>query len=590
MNLFQKLTAFLSKGNRANWCLFILFAGTLFIKCVLFHYLYAQSILISSLWKNPLAFWHFYLPRLSMSIAIASILFLFKRKSWIIYISVLLDFWMIANLWYFRYYSMLVDAYAITMIGGLNDGYWSSIIALFAWKDLLFLLLTAILSIAVNVSNNLKYTWKGTIGMFLVALGLHIINIILPPPYYGAPISLNPFHYQSYRYVACSDYEHCNSMIHNLIFQINKCIHLCFPEEKHSITLSSNEKVQVNKFIQTPPNDTPNERLLLIIVESFETWTIHPSIMPHTCRFLAEYSNTLLVPKIKKQTKGGASSDAQLIFNTGLLPIQSGAVSHLYNQNIFPSIADCYDTLTLSISPTSLDDCWKQWAMNRAYHFDVAHVDNVIDSLLFKSVKQCVDSGARYTQVFTIASHTPFTVGSSHSNLVLPNELPKMFRDYIRSINAADKGLAVLLSALETDSILQNTTIVITGDHTILSNDKREQYAEICREQNLPYDVVGGNYVPLIIYSPKIKENIRVDEVCYQMDVYPTIMHLIGCEEYFWKGFGVNLLDSTARHNRPITEEQAYALSDKMIRADYFRTIVDSLNITIKDREPIFEP
>ena len=37
------------------------------------------------------------------------------------------------------------------------------------------------------------------------------------------------------------------------------------------------------------------------------------------------------------------------------------------------------------------------------------------------------------------------------------------------------------------------------------------------------------------------------------------------------KGFGVNLLDSVARHNRPITPEDAYDLSDKMIRADFFR-------------------
>ena len=31
-------------------------------------------------------------------------------------------------------------------------------------------------------------------------------------------------------------------------------------------------------------------------------------------------------------------------------------------------------------------------------------------------------------------------------------------------------------------------------------------------------------------------------------------MHLIGCEEYYLKGFGVNVLDSMARHNRPITK------------------------------------
>ena len=58
----------------------------------------------------------------------------------------------------------------------------------------------------------------------------------------------------------------------------------------------------------------------------------------------------------------------------------------------------------------------------------------------------------------------------------------------------------------------------------------------------------------------------------YQMDAYPTILHLIGCEDYYWKGFGVNLLDSVARNNRPISEQEAFILSDKLIRANWFES------------------
>ena len=57
------------------------------------------------------------------------------------------------------------------------------------------------------------------------------------------------------------------------------------------------------------------------------------------------------------------------------------------------------------------------------------------------------------------------------------------------------------------------------------------------------------------------------------MDAYPTILHLIGCENYYWKGLGVNLLDSVGRSNRPITEQDAYILSDKLIRANYFNLL-----------------
>ena len=58
----------------------------------------------------------------------------------------------------------------------------------------------------------------------------------------------------------------------------------------------------------------------------------------------------------------------------------------------------------------------------------------------------------------------------------------------------------------------------------------------------------------------------------YAMEpIYPTLLHLTNNDHYYWKGFGVNLLDSVNRNNRPITEEEAYMLSDKLIRANFFK-------------------
>jgi len=62
-------------------------------------------------------------------------------------------------------------------------------------------------------------------------------------------------------------------------------------------------------------------------------------------------------------------------------------------------------------------------------------------------------------------------------------------------------------------------------------------------------------------------------------------LHVIGAEDYYWKGFGVNLLDSVARQNRPISPEEAFELSDKLIRANYFKEIEDSLYSTIKSNQ-----
>jgi phosphoglycerol transferase MdoB-like AlkP superfamily enzyme len=78
--------------------------------------------------------------------------------------------------------------------------------------------------------------------------------------------------------------------------------------------------------------------------------------------------------------------------------------------------------------------------------------------------------------------------------------------------------------------------------------------------------------LPLIIYSPKITKNTRYTKDAYQMDIYPTYQALLGVENYRWKGFGINLLSDTTEIElkRPITEDEAFILSDKLIRNNYF--------------------
>lgn len=40
------------------------------------------------------------------------------------------------------------------------------------------------------------------------------------------------------------------------------------------------------------------------------------------------------------------------------------------------------------------------------------------------------------------------------------------------------------------------------------------------------------------------------------MDIYPTLLHLLGCDKYYWKGVGVNLLEQDTWVNRPISPNE----------------------------------
>ena len=57
------------------------------------------------------------------------------------------------------------------------------------------------------------------------------------------------------------------------------------------------------------------------------------------------------------------------------------------------------------------------------------------------------------------------------------------------------------------------------------------------------------------------------------MDLFPTVLHAIGQMNYAWRGFGIDLLSPDANiylSKRPIAPQEAYKLSDKLIRNDYF--------------------
>ena len=154
-NYFTPFVALCRESKYANLCLASIFAFTIFLQCCLFHYLAFQSILISSLWNNPFAFWSFYLPKLSIALFIASFVFLFKSKLWTIVISILINMWILAEFIYFRANRIFLDAHSFTLIGNL-DGFWSSVPMYLQWIDALWLLPTIIAIFAYFLFKNYR--------------------------------------------------------------------------------------------------------------------------------------------------------------------------------------------------------------------------------------------------------------------------------------------------------------------------------------------------------------------------------------------------------------------------------------------------
>lgn len=582
----------------SNGLIFAIVSIAIFLKNIFFHYSCFGYLAFSSLWNSPVDFFAFYLAKLSPAVFIASFVFITRRKWWLVPVCVLLDLWLIADLIYFRANGFFLDIDTIAMAGNM-DGFWSSVVAYINWavyaivatSILLFVYLVFVFK--KKIADNTNNSWRGfAIGMSIVLVlvlfnwfcGYKNTKETLPGQDDGwkyncitAVQNVESGHFQMFNW-SVSQWVEAQSPMHFIPALAYSGIYRIYYHRNNDVEFSESDKQDVARFIQPQTPIVPGDNLIVIIGESFESWVVGLSdddgnmIAPNMTKY-AYMDNTMYCSKIKCQVRSGSSGDGQMIINTGLLPISTGAACMAYGNNVYPNIAEQY-IYSYVVNPCS--DIWNQKQMTEKYGYRNLLQMNIGnwqsgDSLVFTMASEIVDSCPQpfCMQIITVTTHTPFNCGG-RANMHFPTDMPDNLRNYLNCMHYADSCMGVFLSRLEKDSLLENTTIVITGDHTIFKKSLLSEYQHFAQKYNykIPAD---ESYCPLLILSPKIKNNIKFDELCYQMDIYPTIINLVGAGGYSWKGFGVNLLDSTARYNRPINESDAYILSDKIIRSNYFK-------------------
>lgn len=590
MSIMEKAINYVSKHQEFWVVMFITFS-----KLIAFHYICFDYLAFSSIMDKPLEFFAFYFAKLAPAIFIASFVFIVKKRWWTIVVSFIIDLWLIANIVYFRIFGFFLDEETLFMASNMN-GFWASILPFIDYKLFIFIILSFLLCVYWWFHRTNKHRNWGLwgISIFIVVL-IGVLNYFLG---YRETAETDKGMRDGWKFNCISAVQYVED---GLFPMYNWCLNQWMEAESPlhffvawpysyiykftnnvEVSLTKNDKERLSSFLKTEKAEksNPQYNLILIIGESFESWAL--SVMDENNRYvtpnllrLIHNGHTLYCNKLKSQVLRGSSGDGQMIINTGLLPISSGAACMSHKNNVFPNIAGVYKN-SLVINPAG--DVWNQKQMTERYGYNDLIQKNLDDwsagdSVAFSEALNIIDECNELLcmQIITITTHAPFNCGN-RVNMSFPKDMPNSMYDYLNCYHYADSCLGILLNKLEQDSLLANTTIVITSDHTIFKKNMLYNFQPFAKKYNYPIPQ-EESYCPLIIISPNIQERIVVEDLCYQMDIYPTIMHCIGADDYYWKGVGVNLLDSVARHNRIISEEEAYILSDKLIRSNYFNNL-----------------
>lgn len=281
------------------------------------------------------------------------------------------------------------------------------------------------------------------------------------------------------------------------------------------------------------------------------------------------------------QVSFGTSSDTEFTVATGLLPSKVGTVFINYADREYVSMYNLlkekgYTTVSMH---ANVGNFWNRNKMYTKLGYDYFYdkssyeIDETIGfGLSDKSfVKQSVqklkelekEKGKFYATLITLSNHTPFEDVDKYGEYDVSMSVDGVRYDYMentklgnyfKSSHYADAQIGLLIEELKKENMLDNTVIIIYGDH-----DARIEKSEWNRFYNYDYKTssikssddesyVDIDYyfyeinkkVPFIIWSndEKFKTTLskEIKEVGGMIDVGPTIMNLLGIHNKYFLG------------------------------------------------------
>ena len=289
------------------------------------------------------------------------------------------------------------------------------------------------------------------------------------------------------------------------------------------------------------------------------------------------------------QESVGTSSDSEFTFSTSLMPASSGTVAINYWDREYVTIQKLLGSLgyyTFSMHGNN-GSYWNRLNLHASFGYDDFfnyETDFVIDEsiglgLSDKSFfRQAVEKiktihnehDKFYGTLIMLTNHTPFTDIENYSDFSVTFDYMKLNEEtgeyelysapfledtklgsYFKSVHYADEAIGQLIEDLDSEGILDDTVIVIYGDHDAkIKEEFYETYfnynpftEEVLDEDDEGYIPVNdfaynvNRSVPFIVWSKNGEAGHKViDEVMGMYDCQPTLGNMFGYENTFALG------------------------------------------------------
>lgn len=526
---------------------------------------------------------------------------------------------------YNRYF---LDVTTISLVKqlGLATDVGDSIFALLRVSDIIYFIdIIVILIICIKYRKKIKVVTTGFLKRAISAIAFIVVGVIffiissnglnkIHPGILGTLYEkkavvkeIGLFNYHVY------DIEH---FIENNMFKkpINK-------EEKLEVEKFFDEKNKENSKKESKYKGIAKGKNLIVIqLEAFQDFVLNKKIngveiTPNLNKLAKE---SLHFNNYYFQTSIGGTSDAEFLTNNSLLPSPKSPAYYLYAGDTFDSLTKTLkkENYYTSVMHANKPGFWNRQAMYQALGFDdyeheeKYNKDDVkVLGLSDKSfLKQNLEKIKSYKEPFysfmiTLTSHYPFKDSNDgFKGIIDVGELEgELIGDFIKAAKYTDEALGEFIEGLKKEGLYDNTVIALYGDHSAVSSDKKDQLARAVYNKDTITELewLETQKVVSMIHVPNSGLKGEIDTASGQMDMYPTLLNLLGVEPPKYM-LGQDILNAedgfvVTRHSNFFTNDLIYVKGEdklydrethKELDKTKYKKYFDKMNeyFTISDR------
>ncbi len=333
--------------------------------------------------------------------------------------------------------------------------------------------------------------------------------------------------------------------------------------------------------------------VLVIHAESIQNAAIHQEfngekVTPNLNRIKDE---GIYFSNFYAQASSGTSSDSEFTFASSLFPVTNGSVAVSYWNREYETLQKMlkekgYNTLSFHANN---GDFWNRNNLHKSLGYNTFYSkssytiedENIIglglsDKEFFKQTvpilkKEYDENGKFMATLIMLSNHTPFDALDKYGefDVDIKEEVdgqtvsyPYMegtkLGNYFKSAHYADAAIGELFEELDEAGLLDNTVVVIYGDHDakLPKNDYVRLY-NYDKETDSILDKEDENYrpvdyfeyeinrsVPFIIWTKDRQFNKTVDTAMGMVDVMPTLSNMLGLKPTYALGNDIMNLDN----------------------------------------------